>query len=222
MSEVKKSVRWYEAAYVVVLLGILALSMTYFRPHCAGVINMDTAFKALGVADRLTTVMREKESQAQVRLTALQKQSIVEEKAIVAAFKAAETDEQKAKVQADFAVYQARMQKSRAEVMEPLQRYQRDVVLTFRERMRTYVQKAARRKRADIVIEPEQVFQIMNSAVDLTTPSIDEARSEFSPDKPLIDEALLKSRGLWIENEKSAAPVAAPAPASAPAAAPAG
>lgn len=211
MNEVKKSVRWYEAAYVVVLLGVLALSMTYLRPHRMGVINMDTAFKKLGVAERLTSAMLEKETLAKARFAILQKESADEEKAIVAAFKAAQTDEQKTQVQSDFVAYQARVQKSRAEITAPLQRFQRDVVMTFRERIRPHVQKVAGKKRVDIVIEPQQVFQIMNNAVDLTEIVVDEAKGEFSPDKPLIDEALLKAKGLSIDDGQPAMPPAAPA-----------
>jgi Skp family chaperone for outer membrane proteins len=210
MNEVKRSVRWYEVAYVVVLLGVLAVSMTYLKPHRIGVINMDTAFKKLGVADQLTTALREKETRAKASFDALQKQAAGEEKAILDAFKAAQTDEQKAKVQSDFVAYQTRMQKSRAEITEPLQRFQRDAVISFRERMRPYVQKVAGKKRVDMVIEPEQVYQIMNNALDLTEPIIDEAKASFTPDQPLVDEALLKSKGLWIEEQKPVSPAPAP------------
>lgn len=211
MSDAKKSVSWYETAYIVVLLGVLVLSMTYLRPHCVGVVNLDTAFKKLAVGERLSTAMREKDLQAQARFVALKKASAGEEKALLAAFKAAQSEEEKGKVQGDFMAYQARMQKSRAEIAETVQRFQRDVVMTFRERMRPHVQKVAARKRVDLVIEPEQVFQILNKSVDMTDTVIEDARSEFSPDKPLVDEALLKSKGLWIEDDKAAPAASVPA-----------
>jgi hypothetical protein len=83
--------------------------------------------------------------------------------------------------------------------------------VTFRERMRPHVQKAAARKHVDLVMEPVQVYQVMNNAADLTDAVIEEAAADFSPDKNLIDTDLLKTRGIWIDDEK-----AAPAPADAP------
>jgi Skp family chaperone for outer membrane proteins len=210
MSEGKKTVRWYEAAYIVVLLGVLALSMTYLRPHRMGVIDMDAAFKRLGVAERLQGEMRDREKVAQGRFEELQRSMAAEEKELVAAFKAAETDEQKAKVQADFSNFQMRLQKGRQEIAGELQRYQRDAVVTFRERVRPYVQKVAGSKRVDIVIEPGQVFQIMNNAVNLTDSVVEEAMGDFKPETSLVDEDLLKAKGLWLGNEKAEPAPAAP------------
>ena len=64
MSAEKKSVRWYEAAYIAVLLGVLALSMTYLRPNRVGVIDMDQAFRELGVAGRMAEALPEAYSRA--------------------------------------------------------------------------------------------------------------------------------------------------------------
>lgn len=216
MSEGKKTVRWYEAAYIVVLLGVLALSMTYLRPHRMGVIDMDAAFKRLGVAERLQAEMRAREKVAQGRFDDFQKKMAAEEKTLVAASKAAQSDDEKAKVQSDIMNFQMRLQQGRQEIAGQLQRYQRDAVVTFRERMRPYVQKVAGAKRVDIVIEPEQVFQIMNNAVNLTDSVIEEAMGDFKPETSLIDEELLKSKGLWLEDQKpeakaTAAPSAVPA-----------
>lgn len=210
MSEGKKSVRWYEAAYVVVLLGVLALSMTYLRPNRVGVIDMDKAFKQLGVADRLASAMHEKEALARTRFTALQRQLAPEEQSLVTAAKAAQTEDQKARVQAAYSAFQAKVQKGNADIMGELQRFQRDTVLTFRERLRPRVQQVASRKRVDVVLEPEQVFQIMNQAVDLTEPVIQSAENDFGPEKSLIDEELLKSRGLWPDDSKASPTVPAP------------
>ncbi|MFO7536256.1 MAG: OmpH family outer membrane protein [Kiritimatiellia bacterium] len=206
MSEGKKSVRWYEAAYVIVLVGVLALSMTYLRPSRVGVVNMDRAFKQLGVADRLASAMREKEALARTRFAALQRSLAPEEQALVAAAKAAQTEEQKSKVQADYSAFQARVQKGNSEIMGELQRFQRATVLTFRERLRPRVLQVASRKRTDVVLEPEQVFEILNKSIDLTDPVIEAAQNDFTPEASLIDVELLKSRGLWLDESKPLPP----------------
>ncbi len=211
MNAEKKSVRWYETAYIVVLLGVLALSITYLRPHRVGVIDMDQAFKELGVAERLVQELNARDNAARARFAEIQKQAVAEEKKLLAAFKDSANDDEKARIQQDLTALQARFQKSRNAIAGDIQRFQRDVVVTFRERIRPHVQKAAGKKRVDIVIEPGQVYQIMNNAVNLSAETIDAARGDFPPEQPLIDEALLKSRNLWIEDEKPAGePPAAP------------
>jgi outer membrane protein len=215
MNEVKKSVRWYEGAYIVVLVGVLALSMTYLRPHRVGVIDMDKAYKKLGVAERLSASMQERDRAAQTRFEAMQKKVAPEEKQLIAAFRAAQTDDQKIKAQADLQAFQVRFQKSRQEIAADVQRFQRDAILTFRERIRPHVQKIASRKRVDLVLEPEQIFQIMNNAVDLTDAVIADAVSDFPADKDLIDADLLKARNLWLDPEKADA-TSQPAPATPP------
>ncbi len=212
MSEEKKSVRWYEGAYIVVLIGVLALSMTYLKPHRVGVIDMDKAFQKLGVGERLSEAMKEKEDAARTQFDALQKKMAPEEKQLVSSFRAAQTDEQKNKASAELQAFQTRFQKGRAEIASGVQRFQRDAIVTFRERLRPHVQKVASRKHVDLVLEPVQIYQIMNNAADLTEAVIEEAGADFSPDKTLIDTDLLKTRGLWIDDEKSVQP-----PADAPA-----
>ncbi len=214
MQEVKKSVRWYEGAYIIVLLGVLALSMTYLRPHRVGVIEMDKAFRQLGVADRLSTALKAKDQAAQLRFEALQRELAPVEKQLLAAFRAAQTDDQKAKAQADLQALQARFQKSRAEIAQQVQRYQRDAVVTFRERIRPHVRKVAASKRVDLVLEPEQIFLVMNNAADLTDAVIEAAGSDFTAEKELVDEALLKSLGLSLDQAPAPAAPVAPVPAS--------
>ena len=204
MNAEKKSVRWYETAYIAVLLGVLALSITYLRPHRIGVIDMDQAFKELGVAERLVQELKVRDAAARARFAEVQKQAAAEEKQLLAAFKDSANDDEKARIQRDLTALQARFQKNRGAIAGDIQRFQRDVVVSFRERIRTHVKKVAGKKRVDIVIEPGQVFQIMNNAVNLTGATIDAARGDFQPDQALIDEALLKSRNLWIEDEKPA------------------
>jgi len=204
MNAEKKSIRWYEAAYVVVLLGVLALSMTFLRPNRVGVMNMDQAFKELGVEARLVQELRVRDAAARVRFAELQKRAAGEEKELLAAFRAAATDDEKSRAQRELVAFQGRLQKSRAAIAGELQRYQRHVVLSFRERLRPHVQKVAGKKRVDIVIEPQQIFQIMNNAVDLTGQAIGQARGDFSADRDLIDEALLRSGNLWIEDDPNA------------------
>jgi Skp family chaperone for outer membrane proteins len=190
----------------VVLVGVLALSMTYLRPNRVGVVNMDRAFKQLGVADRLASAMREKEALARTRFAAFQRSLAPEEQALVAAAKAAQTEDQKNKVQADYTAFQARVQKGNSEIMGELQRFQRDTVLTFRERLRPRVLQVASRKRTDVVLEPEQVFAILNKAIDLTEPVIEAAQNDFTPETSLIDVELLKSRGVWLDEAKPLPP----------------
>lgn len=199
METEKRSVRWYEAAYIAVLLGVLVLSMTVLRPYRVGVINMGKAFQELGVAERLGQEMTRRQADVRAQFAALQQSAQEEEKTLLAAFRAAATDEARSRAQQNLAAFQGRLQKSRAEVAGEAQRFQRDAVVTFRERIRPHVQTVASRKRVDIVIEPEQVFQIMNHAADLTDEAIEAARGAFTLDQPLIDEELLKSRRLWIE-----------------------
>lgn len=209
MSEEKKSVRWYEGAYIVVLLALFALSMTYLRPHRVGLIDMDKAYHKLGIAERLKVVMQEKDRAARARFDAFNARMAPEEARLLDAFRTAQSDAQKAKAQADLQEFHAKLQAGRSEIATEVKRYERDALMTFRERVRPHVRKVAASRRCDLVLEPVNTFLVMNNAADLTDAVIKEAQKEFTPERDLIDPALLKASGLWIEGPQAGAPAPA-------------
>ncbi len=196
MNDPRNTLRFYEWLYILLLLLVLALSITFLRPQRLGMVDMDRVIKATGMWDRIQKAMREREAAAQAKLDALQKRFLEEDRAILARLKENTSEEEKAALQAQLMQHQREFIRERSEAGEELQRFHRNALLTFRERVRPAVIQSARRRRLDLVLEPTEVFEVLNRGIDLTDDVIARVEKEDWNALPLVEESLLSSRNL--------------------------
>jgi len=196
MNDPRRTLRLYEWVYIVLLAAVLVMSMTFLRPQRLGMVDMDRVIKRVGVWDRIQQAVREREKVAQAALDELQKRLIEEDRAILARLKENTSDEEKEALQARLLQHQREFLRQRNDVNEEIQRFYRHALLTFRERVRPAVLQAARRRRLDLVLEPTEVFEVLNRGVDLTDEVIQRVEQEGWGSLPLVDEALLSARNL--------------------------
>jgi len=151
------------------------------------------------VWDRIQEALKEREAAAQAKLDELQKRFLDEDRAILARLKENASEEEKAALQARLLQHQREFLRERNEASEAIQRFHRNALLTFRERVRPAVMHSARRRRLDLVLEPTEVFEVLNKGIDLTDDVIQRVKSEGLETLPLVDESLLRSRRLLPE-----------------------
>jgi hypothetical protein len=82
-----------------------------------------------------------------------------------------------------------------------VQRHRELALATFRQRVQPSVDKAARRRRLDVVIDPNLNVIYANRRVDITQEVIGDCKPVFKPDLPLIDPKLLPPQAAPAETE---------------------
>jgi len=210
MNDPRRTLRLYEWVYIVLLAAVLVMSMTFLRPQRLGMVDMDRVIKRVGVWDRIQQAVRERETVAQAALDELQKRLIAEDRAILARLKENTSDEEKEALQARLLQHQREFLRKRNDVNEEIQRFHRNALLTFRERVRPAVLQAARRRRLDLVLEPTEVFEVLNRGVDLTDEVIQRVEQEGWGSLPLVDEALLSAHNLLPPSSSASAHASQP------------
>lgn len=195
MNEDRKAMKWYEAAYIVMLLVLLVLSVSFLTPHRVAVVNVQRIMREVGVEERLNAALQEKQDEARARVAAIREDFVQRAEAVSGAIPGAADEEEKEALRGQLAGLQADYQKRVNAVGAEVHLFRREAVLTFRERLQPHLTKLARRRRLDVVIEPASVVYVAK-AMDVTDLVIERASGAFPADLPLVDRALLKERGL--------------------------
>lgn len=184
----KRTIRWYEIIYVLVLIVLLGFSVLFMNPHKVAVLDIDRVFKELGMPQKI-----EKD---RVKLDAFVKGSALLQayntrmNALKEKLDAARTQIEKDKIQAQVKAANAQFQESLAPIQASLQSYEAGVVATFRRRLQPFVAKAAQKRKVDIVMYAGPNLLYVRSKADLTDDVIKESKAMFEKDMQLIDPAL--------------------------------
>jgi len=179
-----RRVKWYEVAYVVVLLGVLAWSVFFTNSHRTAVVDLDRVFKDVGMLQKI-----EKESQKQdyynkglslvkaynSRMTGLKEKMA-----------AAKTQLEKDKINAQLKNSAEQFQESITPIQAAKQRFDSVAVASFRKRVQPFINQVAQKKGVDVVLFSPNVLYVGNKA-DLTAAVTAAALDFFTKDMPVID-----------------------------------
>jgi Skp family chaperone for outer membrane proteins len=184
----KRTIRWYEIIYVLVLIVLLGFSVLFMNPHKVAVLDIDRVFKELGMPQKIEKDRAKLD--AFVKGSALLQAYNTRMNALKEKLDAARTQIEKDKIQAQVKAANAQFQESLAPIQASLQSYEAGVVATFRRRLQPFVAKAAQKRKVDIVMYAGPNLLYVRSKADLTDDVIKESKAMFEKDMQLIDPAL--------------------------------
>lgn len=218
MGEERKAMKWYEAAYIVMLIVLLVLSVSFLTPHRVAVLNTQKVIRETGVEQRISDELRIRQQAAVQQAAQLRDDVSKRAEDLSRQIEGAAAGEARDALRGELSRVQADYQKALGELGGEVQEYRREALLTFRERLQPYINKAARSRRLDVVVDPSSVLYV-SGAMDITDLVIEKCREGFPASQPLVDRDLLKEKGRLVE--PPAKPVEPPADAGEAAAAPA-
>jgi Skp family chaperone for outer membrane proteins len=181
----RRSIRWYEIIYVVVLLALLIMSVFYMNPHKVAVLDVDKVFKDVGLIEKIDADRQKLDSFS--RGQSLVKAYNVRMTALKAKMEDAKTTAEKEKIQAQIKTANEMMQQSLAPIQSALQTHEGNVVATFRRRLQPFVAKVAKKRRVDLVIYAGPSILYVKSTVDITADVVKASKEFFAKDMPLIE-----------------------------------
>ena len=184
----KRTIRWYEIIYVLVLIVLLGFSVLFMNPHKVAILDIDRVFKELGMPQKIEKDRAKLD--AFVKGSALLQAYNTRMNALKEKLDAARTQIEKDKIQAQVKAANAQFQESLAPIQASLQSYEAGVVATFRRRLQPFVAKAAQKRKVDIVMYAGPNLLYVRSKADLTDDVIKESKAMFEKDMQLIDPAL--------------------------------
>ena len=184
----KRQIRWYEVAYVVVLLGLLVMSVFYMNPHKVAVLDVDRVFKDVGMLQRIEA--DRKKMDAFNRGQALVQAYNTRMGALKAKLDEAKTAVDREKVQSQIKSANEMLQQSLGPIQNTLQAHEANVVATFRRRLQPFIVSVAQKRRMDMVIYAGPSMLYVKDKVDLTPDIIAACKDFFAKDMPLIDPAV--------------------------------
>ena len=185
----RRGIRWYEVAYVVVLLAVLLLGVFFMNPHRVAVLDVDRVFKDLGMVQRLDQD-RQKLDVYQ-RGVAMVDAYNVRMRALKSKLETTKTEVEKEKIQSQMKSATETVQQSVAPIQSQLQARETAVMSTFRRRLQPLIAKVAQKRRVDVVLFASPSVVYVKSTVDLTDDVVAAGKEFFAKkDLPLVDPAL--------------------------------
>ena len=186
----RRGFRWYEILYILALVAILGISIYFLNPHRVGVLDLPRVARSLGVAERMNTDDRAFQEDAFDRMTKLQKEKAPRINELSRKAKNA-TGSEKSLLEANFEEAQNELQLQINTIKGEAQRHQNQMVVTFRKRLQPHVEAIARKKKMDVILDPNAGVIYARSPIDVTDLVIAAARDSFPAGLPLIDPALV-------------------------------
>lgn len=184
----RRTIRWYEIIYVLVLILILGFSVLFMNPHKVAILDIDRVFKELGMPQKIEKDRAKLEPF--IKGSALLQAYNTRMNGLKEKLDDARTQADREKIQAQVKSANAQFQESLAPIQSSLQSYEAGVVATFRRRLQPFVAKAAQKRRVDVVLySGPNVLYVRNKA-DITDDVIKESKAMFEKEMPLIDPAL--------------------------------
>ncbi len=212
--------RWpiVEVVYVVGLAILLIYAVFFMNPHRVGVLDVARVARETGVLDRMQREERGLQDEARERLGKLQQAHVQKINDLSRKLKNAGSEPDKTRIQGEIDSLQDAFQQSIAAARQNLQRHEAQMFATFRKRLMPHVEKIARKRRLDIVLDPATTVLITKKAPDLTEEVVAAVRDVFLPSQPLIDQSLIETprpAGKWMgtgaAEDQGDEPLAAPA-----------
>lgn len=183
----EKRSRLFELVYVAVLLGLLALSIFLMNPHRVAVLDLVRVARAVGMDKRFAEDNRTVQMRAAQRMSQYEAEAGDRIRALTKQMDAASGTE-KERLRRELQDAEKQFRDNVATVRLEVQRHRDQLMRTFRERIRPAVEKIARKRRLDVVLDPGSGVSYVNpkAKVDITEDVIEACRPIFTKDLPLI------------------------------------
>jgi Skp family chaperone for outer membrane proteins len=181
----RRTIRWYEVIYVVVLLALLVMSVFYMNPHKVAVLDVDRVFKEIGLVEKIEADRQKLD--AYNRGQALVKAYNTRMSGLKTKLDEAKTQVDKDKIQSQIKSANEMMQQNLAPIQNALQTHEGNVVTTFRRRLQPFVAKVAKKRRVDLVIYAGPSLLYVKSSVDITSDVVKASKEFFAKDMPLVE-----------------------------------
>lgn len=206
----RRGFRWYEILYIVALVTILGISIFFLNPHRTGVLDLTRVARDLGIAERMGREDRAFQEATYDRMNKLQKEKAPRINELARKAKNA-TGSEKSLLEANYEEAQGELQSQLNKIKLEAQRHQNHMVLTFRKRLQPHVEGIARKKKLDIVLDPNASVIFARSTIDITDAVVAAARDSFPAGLPLIDPSFLQTvPKTGAETEAPLAPLTKP------------
>ncbi len=218
----RKRLPVFEMIYVAGLAALLIYAIFFMNTHRVGVLDVARVARETGVLERMHRESRHLQEEARERLGKLQQAHLQKIDDLNRKLKSAGSESEKKRVQGEIESQQEAFQQSLTAARQSLQRHEAQMFATFRKRLMPHVEKIARKRRLDIVIDPTTTVLVTPKAPDITAAVVDAVREIFVPSLPLVDVSLLESRsatGRWMgggggtaagDGDQAEAPLSAP------------
>lgn len=194
----------FELVYIAGLAILLVYAVFFMNPHRVGLLDVTRVARETGVLERMQREEKGLQNEARERLGKLQQAHVQKINDLNRKLKGAGSESEKSRIQGEIDTLQDGFQQSVAAARQNLQRHEAQMFATFRKRLMPHVEKIARKRRLDIVLDPATTVLITPKAPDITGDVIDAVRDVFSPSQPLIDMSLIETRqprGKWAGAE---------------------
>jgi Skp family chaperone for outer membrane proteins len=182
--------RWYEVLYLAVLVGILVYSIFFLNPHRAGVMEIGAVARGVGMDARITEENRRVQEALTQKVRKLQADANPVVEALSKQIETA-SGAKKEELRTSLADNQKRFQDDVGKARSDAQRHMLRVTATFRRRIQPVIDRVARKRGLDLVIEPGGSYVRPPKRVNITDEVIAGSKPLFKSNPPLIDESLL-------------------------------
>ncbi len=186
-TENKGRFRWYEVLYVVLLVGLLGATMLFMNPHRTGVLDLERLSRALGQDVRMAEDAREQREELATRGAQMERAHEEKLAELNRQLKTADGAAEKARLQETIRAAQTAFQEQAMALRREAQRHQALVLRSFHKRIQPHIEKVARRKRLDVVLEPGMGVLYRRAVVDITEEVARSAKRDFPATLPLVD-----------------------------------
>lgn len=190
MEEKTGRIRWYEIVYVVILLLLFAHILMNPSRARVGVVDLKRVAEGVGIDARMIQDAKSAQQDAAVQMSALQLQATKQAEALSKDLDKAPAA-QKDEIRAQIEEIQRQFKSDASALQGGLQRHIQQVQATFFARVKPSIEKAAKRRRIDIVLDPIIGVPYINPKVDITEDVIKDCRPVFAGMPPLIDPSLV-------------------------------
>lgn len=184
----------FELVYVAGLAVLLIYAIFFMNPHRVGVLDVARVARETGVLERMQREERGLQDEARSRLGKLQQAHTQKINDLGRKLKNAGSESEKTRLQGEIDSLQDAFQQSVTAARQNLQRHEAQMFATFRKRLMPHVEKVARKRHLDIVLDPATTVLITKKAPDITEAVVAAVRDVFLPSQPLIDLSLIETR----------------------------
>lgn len=194
VSNERGSIRWFEVVYIVILVGVLAVSVFYMNPRRVGICDVAKVARATHVLERMAKADRQRQEEAYAKVVRLQQSHNQRMSELNRKLKST-AGEDRASIQGEIESTQETLQQNLAIIRQDLQRHQAQMFATFRKRLMPYIDAVAKKQKLDVILDPSNVVLFTKRAPDITEDVIESCENAFGADQPLIDPSLIETPG---------------------------
>ncbi len=177
----RKRLPVFEMIYVAGLAALLIYAIFFMNTHRVGVLDVARVARETGVLERMHRESRHLQEEARERLGKLQQAHLQKIDDLNRKLKSAGSESEKKRVQGEIESQQEAFQQSLTAARQSLQRHEAQMFATFRKRLMPHVEKIARKRRLDIVIDPTTTVLVTPKAPDITAAVVDAVREILCP-----------------------------------------